>query len=1783
MSHRDHIYRREDKSDKLKALRRKINRMDEETLGLQKKQDGLEISQPGDKHEQEADVIARKVVDGHIGTQHITSSQQTLQRKEDASLMAKGEGGELNGTANLQSRLDSSKGSGQALDDKTKSEMEGHMNADLGDVRIHTGSNAHEMNEGINAKAFTHGQDIYFKNGNYNPESRDGKELLAHELAHTQQQKGGVERMIQRQEVPKAAAYLGFASELFKKSDVLLRILTGEKIIKAGETDPEPESPVIQGSLDLDKIYDENDKNKSVEVDKDSEKKWYEEELAASYTPVRLIKRALSMLGLFKDPVGRFYDAGDYNEDAQKAIIDFKKKYMAADAKVTADIDSQTIANLDIALFGKETELLTQQGGKEPLVIEKVEEQASLPGGTGTLLQLAPGEEKIKVYKELYSSEPLRMEAVGNLLATVEKDTEAVYVFNYVDWFLVTLIVDNKTVNGYVSSRNIDQAKNMNQLGSVNVYSNLFTHDELANTSIFSLSPIRNTVFTTGNDTFKASVRSMDAGTGNAYFLIRIIYTGQGFADTAFTDINIYESEMGFDKPVSWLTGQKELSLEFKPGDDRNRLVFTINNHPIDTPMAEDPADNWLFRSFNVYHNYSYDYNWEPAARVHEFATNENSGGAKVTVVPEWAEKKDDAKKGKKEKENKYADKKLSMSNTLAIAYDGLLDLTKDLGTNGSKNGWPSGNGLLDGKDKGLVTLIAEVKKDSEKSVHITGKRKAETLADIVMNTRDDLQNLYTIYIFLGDKTKEQVSENVKLAVASYLDAVTLAYSSPREANNIYAQAKREQEFIFTKVQALSIQRGGVNDARLGSAEQNFKQMQAASRWSGNMLLDDLIQSELLKLSGSMTRSRNALWNKEEETGVKRAEPMLGADQVIGMIDLITVNYLLKAAVYQLYSGGLNKYDIDPKYVNFEWYARDTDDYIVKIYEIMQDPEFSRGYEVMEVLQEFYSMLDSEDGKNLGEYLKGLSKEIKTDLEDWEFAKGIFTTVLAFALAEIFTAGLATFVAAPVLAGTELTAIEIAAAMKTFHNIASVVLFTGFSAALGDEEVTVGSFTRDLVTNFLMFGFLRKTTAFFEPIVAEMKPVGVFLTQQAVALGALQTFAEMHTLVMEQRFMTQEEREKSFMMNLALHFSMQVSGAIMQSAMDRAYDKALSPVIDKHIAELKGLMEQMQASRIKISANSQEIVKNDGITPEQVTDIQKYFELEKQFYDELEKLAPEELSKIREARKVLDQKYNGIVLGLKLQLAGLGLTVPEAIKQSKTFEVVGKDRIQIDTSDLKMVQEMFEQNSGKFEKMKDGLYKATQNGQSIYFEVVNSKEVGKEARAKERERREKLEQLGKEKLDEKTNIEERETKDNERLGQLRSDEELQPVADIEQVSMQTARQDELTRRVMEPAFGTKEANGEIKKLKEENVTKVDGFKKQLLDILRDPAASIENKKQDAAAQLKIIEDYLKGEGCDMSKFDFETSRKNLDALTEKNYGNRMVLRDNGDIYVGEKKTGTLQSLEQQVMKANSVLRSKGINREYILFTSVPADAKAPKTIDIRSRETQQANGKQDKQYPKLSVPKVQVPEGQKPVIVDIGAGSNSFALDLISEKDRSGSTLINTEYEPTFVDAYLTSRSLTWEHAAPRTDANTLTVLGDPLQTLSTVAGEKVVSLLLINNINANYRPEEYTNLARQIYMAMAPGGEVQVQWDMSPEVKGATGEKGKEGSRHHITGPELQRALLEEASKFNRTFSMEETPPIDYDYSITPTKRMDATKVDNKGIDPPNVKTMKRCVFHIQ
>lgn len=163
----------------------------------------LTLNEPGDIYEQEADAMADRVmrmtsnetvkpVTGLIG--------KSLQRKcahceeeekREKPIMRKAEAGSsgMAVSSPFAYSLNASRGGGSPLPQGTKNFMENAFSADFSSVKIHTGAEASEMSKGIDANAFTTGNDIYFKTGQFNPDSSSGKYLLAHELTHVLQQR----------------------------------------------------------------------------------------------------------------------------------------------------------------------------------------------------------------------------------------------------------------------------------------------------------------------------------------------------------------------------------------------------------------------------------------------------------------------------------------------------------------------------------------------------------------------------------------------------------------------------------------------------------------------------------------------------------------------------------------------------------------------------------------------------------------------------------------------------------------------------------------------------------------------------------------------------------------------------------------------------------------------------------------------------------------------------------------------------------------------------------------------------------------------------------------------------------------------------------------------------------------------------------------------------------------------------------------------------------------------------------------------------------------------------------------------------------------------------------------------------------------------------------------------------------------------------------------------------------------------------------------------------------
>lgn len=116
------------------------------------------------------------------------AGNQSLQR-----LLAQraNEGGGFAVDEDTEERIESARGKGQSLDPEAAKELGNALGADFDSVRVHTSQESDQLNRRLNARAFTTGSDIFFRQGEYSPNTSGGKELLAHELTHVVQQGQG--------------------------------------------------------------------------------------------------------------------------------------------------------------------------------------------------------------------------------------------------------------------------------------------------------------------------------------------------------------------------------------------------------------------------------------------------------------------------------------------------------------------------------------------------------------------------------------------------------------------------------------------------------------------------------------------------------------------------------------------------------------------------------------------------------------------------------------------------------------------------------------------------------------------------------------------------------------------------------------------------------------------------------------------------------------------------------------------------------------------------------------------------------------------------------------------------------------------------------------------------------------------------------------------------------------------------------------------------------------------------------------------------------------------------------------------------------------------------------------------------------------------------------------------------------------------------------------------------------------------------------------------------------
>jgi hypothetical protein len=156
-------------------------------FGLQTK---LQVSEPGDMYEREADRIADQV----MATPPHNAAGTSLPRIGRVARRAEG-------PTEPPGYVDHAiAGPGRPLDPTLRQDMEQRFGRDFSHVRVHVDSRAYESAAALGANAYTLGQHVVFSQGAFDPVSATGRSLIAHELAHTIQQRGsGGEPLGERQ------------------------------------------------------------------------------------------------------------------------------------------------------------------------------------------------------------------------------------------------------------------------------------------------------------------------------------------------------------------------------------------------------------------------------------------------------------------------------------------------------------------------------------------------------------------------------------------------------------------------------------------------------------------------------------------------------------------------------------------------------------------------------------------------------------------------------------------------------------------------------------------------------------------------------------------------------------------------------------------------------------------------------------------------------------------------------------------------------------------------------------------------------------------------------------------------------------------------------------------------------------------------------------------------------------------------------------------------------------------------------------------------------------------------------------------------------------------------------------------------------------------------------------------------------------------------------------------------------------------------------------------------
>jgi hypothetical protein len=176
----------EDEEVKMKPLSDSIQRQELPEEDEEVKMKPLSDSIQREELPEEDEEVQRKPLSDSIQRQELPEEDEEVKMKP--LVQRSSAAGGMAATPDLEASIQQARGSGQPLADTVRKPMEQAFGADFSGVNVHTDTKSDQLNQSIQAKAFTTGKDIFFRQGEYDPGSRGGQELIAHELTHVVQQ-----------------------------------------------------------------------------------------------------------------------------------------------------------------------------------------------------------------------------------------------------------------------------------------------------------------------------------------------------------------------------------------------------------------------------------------------------------------------------------------------------------------------------------------------------------------------------------------------------------------------------------------------------------------------------------------------------------------------------------------------------------------------------------------------------------------------------------------------------------------------------------------------------------------------------------------------------------------------------------------------------------------------------------------------------------------------------------------------------------------------------------------------------------------------------------------------------------------------------------------------------------------------------------------------------------------------------------------------------------------------------------------------------------------------------------------------------------------------------------------------------------------------------------------------------------------------------------------------------------------------------------------------------------